>query len=98
VSFFAQWLGGEWLLTDSARLEHGTSIMKGGHNYYSRLKWTFLDPFLETVMSSKIHLPPTTRRWLGDSPLTPYVKGYFDHLIQCRYTAETTENYMAVSA
>jgi len=46
-------------------------------------------------MSSTIHLPPTTQRWLRDSPLTPYVMGYFDHLIQCRYAAETTEHYMA---
>jgi hypothetical protein len=46
-------------------------------------------------MSSIIHLPPTTQRWLRDSPLTPYVMGYFDHLIQCRYAVETTEKYMA---
>jgi hypothetical protein len=46
-------------------------------------------------MSSKIHLSPTTQRWLRDSPLTPYVMGYFDHLIQCRYATETTERYMA---
>ena len=46
-------------------------------------------------MSSTIHLPPTTQRWLRDSPLTPYIMGYFDHLIQCRYAAETTEHYMA---
>ena len=39
-------------------------------------------------MSSTIHLPPTTQRWLRDSPLTPYVMGYFDHLIQCRYAAD----------
>jgi integrase/recombinase XerC len=46
-------------------------------------------------MSSTIHLSPITQRWLRDSPLTPYVMGYFDHLIQCRYAAETTENHMA---
>ena len=49
-------------------------------------------------MSSTIHLPPTTQRWLRDSPLTPYVMGYFDHLIQCRYAAVTTEKYMAAIA
>ena len=46
-------------------------------------------------MSSIIHLSSTTQRWLRDSPLTPYVMGYFDQLIQCRYAAETTEKYMA---
>ena len=49
-------------------------------------------------MSSTIHLPPTTQRWLRDSPLTPYVMGYFDHLTQCRYAAVTTEKYMAAIA
>ena len=49
-------------------------------------------------MSSTIHLPPTTQRWLRDSPLTPYVMGYFDHLIQCRYAVITTEKYMAAIA
>ena len=43
-------------------------------------------------MISTIHLPPTTQRWLRDSPLTPYVMVYFDHLIQCRYA----ENHVYV--
>jgi len=46
-------------------------------------------------MSSTIHLSPTTQRWLRDCPLTPYVMGYFDSLIECRYAVETIEKYMA---
>ncbi|MEI7994712.1 MAG: tyrosine-type recombinase/integrase [Methylococcaceae bacterium] len=46
-------------------------------------------------MNSTIHIPPTTQRWLRNSPLTPYVIDYFDHLVQCRYAVETTEKYMA---
>jgi hypothetical protein len=46
-------------------------------------------------MSSNIHLSLITQRWLRNSPLTPYVMGYFDHLIQCRYATETAEKYMA---
>jgi site-specific recombinase XerD len=46
-------------------------------------------------MNSMVHLSPIAQRWLRDCPLTPYVAGYFNHLIECRYSAETTEKYMA---
>lgn len=45
-------------------------------------------------MKSTISLHPTTQRWLRDCPLTPYVAGYFDHLIECRYAAQTTQKYI----
>ncbi len=46
-------------------------------------------------MYPTIHLHPTTQRWLRDSPLTPYVIGYFNHLIQCRYSVQTARKYIA---
>jgi site-specific recombinase XerD len=46
-------------------------------------------------MRPTIRLHPTTQRWLRDCPLTPYVAGYFDHLIECGYSAQSTKNHIA---
>jgi integrase/recombinase XerC len=45
-------------------------------------------------MNLDIHLHPATQRWLRDSPLTPYVIGYFNHLVQCRYSIQAARNYI----
>ncbi|MGR9108727.1 MAG: tyrosine-type recombinase/integrase [Gammaproteobacteria bacterium] len=37
---------------------------------------------------------PTTQRWLRDCPLTPYVSGYFDYLIERRYSGRITQKYI----
>jgi integrase/recombinase XerC len=47
------------------------------------------------MSSTTIHLPPTTQRWLRNSPITPYVLVYLDYLIECRYADETAEHYLA---
>jgi len=45
-------------------------------------------------MNPTIHLHPTTQRWLRDGPLTPYVIGYFEYLIQCRYSVQAARKYV----
>ena len=47
------------------------------------------------MSSTTIHLPPTTQRWLRNSPVTPYVLVYLDYLTECRYADETAEHYLA---
>ena len=47
------------------------------------------------MSSTTIYLPPTTQRWLRNSPITPYVLVYLDYLTKCRYADETTEHYLA---
>lgn len=46
-------------------------------------------------MSPTFYLHSTIQRWLRDCALTPYVAGYFDHLIECGYSAQSTKNYIA---
>ena len=68
---------------------------KAVHNFYSRLKLACLDPFLETVIISKIHLTITLSVGLAKRQPTLYIMVYLDHLVHRGY-AETT--YMYVEA
>ena len=45
-------------------------------------------------MNPTIHLHPATQRWLRDGPLTPYVIGYFEYLIHCRYSIQSARKYV----